>query len=170
MEGGPGAVFHKTKEQGEVHMIAQLTRRLGALALLVVGAVHLQQFLAADYSAVPTIGPLFLLNAIAAGLVGIALLAPLERWVSDRRAHLAVGLLASAGAAIALGSLVALYISETGTLFGFAEDGYGTPIVIAIVAEVATVLLLAPVAATAVRRASSPRRRHRTGATFPSSP
>jgi hypothetical protein len=151
-------------------MILQMTRRLGALALLVVGAVHLQQYLGADYNVLPTIGPLFLLNAISSGLVGLALLAPLQRLVSDRRADLVTGLLAAAGVAIALGSLVALFISETGTLFGFAEDGYGTAIVIAIVAEVATVFLLAPVAAISVRRASAHRGPRHAGVTSPSSP
>jgi hypothetical protein len=151
-------------------MILQMTRRLGALTLLVVGAVHLQQYLGADYNVVPTIGPLFLLNAISSGLVGFALLAPAQRLVSDKRADLVSGVLAAAGVAIALGSLVALFISETGTLFGFAEDGYGTAIVIAIVAEAATVLLLAPVAAISVRRASSQRGPRHAGVTYPSSP
>ncbi len=150
-------------------MILQMTRRLGALALLVVGAVHLQQYLGADYNVLPTIGPLFLLNAISSGLVGLALLAPLQRLANHRRADLVTGLLAAAGVAIALGSLVALFISETGTLFGFAEDGYGTAIVIAIVAEAATVLLLAPVAAISVRRASSDRGPRHARVTSPSS-
>jgi hypothetical protein len=136
-------------------MILPITRRVGALALLAVGAVHLQQYLGADYNVLPTIGPLFLLNALGSAVVGLALLAPLHRLVTDRRADLAVGLLAGAGVTIALGSLVALYISETGILFGFTENGYGTPVVIAIVAEAATVLLLAPVAVISVRRAGS---------------
>ena len=128
-------------------MIVGMTRRLGALALLVVGGVHLQQYLGGGYNAIPTIGPLFLLNAISAAVVGVALLAPLHRLMRDTRADLAVGILAAAGAAIAIGSLVALYVSETGTLFGFAENGFAPPIVIAIVAEVATLALLGPVTA-----------------------
>src|SRR5437763_4917040 len=49
--------------QGEevLPMILRSMRFLGALALLAVGAVHLQQYIAADYRAIPTIGPLFLL-------------------------------------------------------------------------------------------------------------
>ena len=140
-------------------MMIQIFRRLGALAVLAVGAVHLQQYLGADYSVLPTIGPLFLLNAIGSGIVGFALLAPLHRPLGGRRGDLAVGALAGLAVGIALGSLVALYISETGTLFGFAEDGYSTPIVIAIVAEIATVLLLTPVAAVSIRRAMSRERR-----------
>ena len=42
-------------------MILRSMRFLGALALLAVGAVHLQQYIAADYRAIPTVGPLFLL-------------------------------------------------------------------------------------------------------------
>lgn len=136
-------------------MMLQIIRRLGALAVLAVGAVHLQQYLGADYSVLPTVGPLFLLNAISCGVVGFALLAPLHRLLGERRGELAGGVLAVLGVAIALGSLVALYISETGTLFGFAEDGYSTAIVIAIIAEFAAVLLLAPVAAISIRRATS---------------
>ena len=135
-------------------MMLQITRRVGALAVLAVGAVHLQQYLT-GYNVLPTVGPLFLLNAIGAGVIGFALLAPLHRLLGDRRGDLAGGALAVLAVAIALGSLLALYISETGTLFGFSEDGYSTAVVIAIIAEVATVVLLTPVAAISLRRATS---------------
>lgn len=133
----------------------RLMRYLGALALLAVGAVHLQQYIGADYRAIPTIGPLFLLNAISCGVVGAALLVPFERVLGGRRAQLTVASLATAGIAIAVGSLVALFISESGSLFGFSETGYRAVVVIAIVAEVATVALLAPVAVASGARASS---------------
>ncbi len=122
-------------------MTLQLIRRAGAVALLAVGAVHLQQYLT-GYNVVPTIGTLFLLNAISAGVVGFGLLLPVERLFGER----AVGLLALGAVAIAIGSLIALFISETSILFGFSEDGYDTPVVIAIASEVATAVLLAPVA------------------------
>ena len=51
--------------------------------------------------------------------------------------------------------MVALFISESTTLFGFSEAGYRAPVVIAIVAEVVTVLLLAPLAVIRIRRALS---------------
>jgi len=129
-------------------------RRLGALALLVVGGVHLQQYFA-GYSIVPTIGALFVLNAISAAVVSVGLLAPLERLLSDRRADLAAGLLSMLGAMIAVGALIALFISESQPLFGFMEYGYSTPIVIAIAAEAITAILLVPVAVAALRRAAS---------------
>jgi hypothetical protein len=130
-------------------------RRLGALAVLAIGAVHLQQYLGADYRSIPTIGPLFLLNAIGSAIVAIALFAPLERLPARRSADRAVALFALLGIAIAVGSLVALFISESGSLFGFSETGYRTAIIIAIVAEVAAVVLLSPVAALGLRRSSA---------------
>jgi hypothetical protein len=135
-------------------MTLKIMRRLGAITLIVVGAVHLQQYIGNDYSVLPTIGPLFLLNAIGAGIVAICLLAPIERMLGDRQAHLAAGLLAGVGLAIAIGSLVALFIAESQPLFGFMEDGYDTPILIAIVSEALTTILLAPVAVISLRRAS----------------
>ena len=135
-------------------MTLKTMRRLGAITLIVVGAVHLQQYIGNDYSVLPTIGPLFLLNAIGAGIVAICLLAPIERMLGDRQGNLAAGLLAGVGLAIAIGSLVALFIAESQPLFGFMEDGYDTPILIAIVSEALTTILLAPVAVTSLRRAS----------------
>jgi hypothetical protein len=135
-------------------MMLLTLRRLGAIAILAVGAVHLQQYLD-GYRSVPTIGTLFLLNAISSGVVAIGLLAPLERILHHRRAELASALLAGAGLAIAAGSLVALFISENAALFGFSEIGYSTAIVLAIIAEAVAVVLLAPVAAVSFRRATS---------------
>jgi MFS family permease len=67
--------------------------------------------------------------------------------MAARRAHAAIAVLATGAVAIAIGSLVALFISESGGLFGFTEHGYRAAIIIAIIAEAATVLLLSPVAA-----------------------
>jgi hypothetical protein len=135
-------------------MTLRIMRRLGAIAILAVGAVHLQQYLA-GYRSVPTIGSLFLLNAVSSGVVAIGLLAPIERIVHHRRPELANALLAGAGLAIAAGSLIALFVSETGALFGFSETGYSTAIVLAIIAEAIAVVLLAPVAAVNLKRATA---------------
>src|ERR1700729_1431501 len=139
-------------------MKLQVMRRAGAVAILAVGAVHLQQYLGAGYHVLPTIGPLFLLNAIAAGLVGVGLLMPIERLFGERRGERILGLLALGAVAIAVGSLIALFIAESGPLFGFSEDGYDTPVVIAIASETAATLLLAPVAAANLMRGLSARR------------
>ena len=150
-------------------MTLQVIRRAGAVAILAVGAVHLQQYLGADYHEIPTIGPLFLLNAIAAGVVGIGLLMPIERLFGERGGERLVGLLALGAVAIAVGSLIALFLAESGPLFGFSEDGYDTPVVIAIVTEAATVVLLAPVAVANLVRSVSDRGAARRGGALTSS-
>ncbi|HEU4978156.1 MAG TPA: hypothetical protein VFT42_04620 [Solirubrobacteraceae bacterium] len=127
-------------------------RHLGALCVLAVGAIHLQQYAGAGYSAIPTIGVLFLLNSIACGVVGIGLLAPLGRPGAGRVKDTAAALFALAGAAIAVTSLVMLFISESTTLFGFSEAGYRAAVVAAIAAEAAATVLLVPVAVSHLRR------------------
>jgi hypothetical protein len=64
-------------------------RFIGAVALLGVGAVDLQQYFGANFRTVPTIGSLFLLNAIGCAVVGFTLLMPIERALSARRTHFA---------------------------------------------------------------------------------
>ncbi len=138
-------------------MTLKALRLIGVLAILVTGAVHLQQYLG-DYHAIPTIGPLFLLNAIGSGVVAVGLLLPVERWLGERRGEIAVGLLALAGAAIGLGALISLYIAETSTLFGFSEGTLETVMWIAIVAEAAAVAVLGPVAIATLAQSSTTRR------------
>jgi hypothetical protein len=108
-------------------------RVLGALAVLVVGAVHLEQYFAVHFDVVPVIGPLFVLNFAGATLIALGLLLPLGRL------HV---LLALAGIGLAATSFVFLFVSEHQTLFGFEEYGYRTAIVISLVAEAAAVALL----------------------------
>lgn len=109
--------------------------------MLVMGAVHLQQYLGAEYSALPTIGTLFVLNFAGAVVLAAGLLLPIERF-AERAGALLVPLFALAGAAMAATSIVFLLVSESTSLFGFMEDGYRTAIVIALAAEGAAVLLL----------------------------
>ncbi len=149
-------------------MVLRMARVLGALTLLGVGAVHLQQYLEAGYGSVPTIGTLFLLNAIGAAVVAVGLLVPIERIVPGRNGGLTVGALALGGVAIAAGSLIALFIAESRPLFGFQEFGSGAPITLAIATEAATVVLLVPVVvANAARTVSSPRGQRRGEALEP---
>jgi hypothetical protein len=138
-------------------MTLKVLRLIGVLAILVTGAVHLQQYLG-DYHSIPTIGPLFLLNAIGSGVVAVGLLLPVERWLGERRGEIAVGLLALGGVAIGLGALISLYIAETSTLFGFSEGTLETVMWIAIVAEAAAVAVLGPVAIATLARSSTTRR------------
>ena len=117
-------------------------RGLGALAVLAVGAVHLQQYLWL-YSAIPTIGTLFVLNFVGATTIGLGLLAPLERVLGRRWGSAAVGLLALAGIGLAAMAFAFLAIAEQTPLFGFMEPGYDPAAILASrVAEVVTVVSL----------------------------
>jgi hypothetical protein len=124
-------------------IIAQAMRYLGALAVLVTGAAHFEQYSVDSYSTVPTIGTLFLLNFIAAIVIAVGLVVPLGR-IAGRYTDAVRAVFAVAGIALAVLSLVALFVSESSSLFGFVEHGYRMAIVVAIVAEAAaTVFLLA---------------------------
>lgn len=117
-------------------------RLLGALAVLAVGAIHLQQY---DmlYSAIPTIGTLFVLNFAGATAIGVGLLAPFENVLGRRWGGAAVGLLVVAGIGLAATSFAFLAISEQTPLFGFMEPGYDpTAILASRVAEAVTVVAL----------------------------
>ena len=120
---------------------------LGALAVVATGVVHIQQYSAQDYSSIPTIGTLFLLNFISAVVIGVGLIAPYGR-IAPRYADAIRAAWALAGIGLAVLSLIALFVSESSSLFNFHENGYRTPIVLAIVAEAAaTVFLLVFLAA-----------------------
>src|SRR4051812_33251891 len=116
-------------------MTERVLRITGALALLGAGVVHLQQYAGDSYSAIPTIGTLFILNLVAATVVAIGLLLPLHNATVRR-------LFALGGASIAAGSLVALLVAENGGLFGFSESGYRFAIVLAIAFEAVAALCL----------------------------
>jgi hypothetical protein len=119
-----------------------IARVVGALAVLAIGAVHLQQY-EMLYSAIPTIGTLFVLNFAAATVVGLGLLAPLETVFGGRWGGAAVGLLTLAGVALAATSFAFLAISEHTPLFGFMEPGYDpTAILASRVAEAVTIVSL----------------------------
>jgi hypothetical protein len=128
---------------GRRAIVAQALRYLGALAVLATGVAHIEQYAVDDYSTVPTIGTLFLLNFVAAIVIAIGLIVPLGR-VTGRYATATRALFAVAGIGLAVFSLVGLFISETSGLFGFVEHGYRMAIVVAIVVEgVAAVFLVA---------------------------
>jgi hypothetical protein len=90
---------------------------------------------------VPTIGTLFLLSFIGAGVVGVVLFAPvrlLGRQVGDT-----ILVLAALGAiSIALGTLVSLLVSEYTPLFGFMESGYRLAVVLTLLFDVLTTAFL----------------------------
>ena len=119
-----------------------IARVIGALAVLAVGAVHLQQY-ETLYSAIPTIGTLFVLNFAGAAVIGLALLSPVETLFGRAVGGAAVGLLALAGIGLGATSFAFLAISEHTPLFGFMEPGYDpTAILASRVAEVVAVVSL----------------------------
>jgi hypothetical protein len=118
-------------------------RILGGMALLAVGAIHLQQYFEL-YSEIPTIGTLFVLNFVGATVVGLGLLAPLGRLHP---------LLALVGVGMAATSFVFLAISERTPLFGFQEPGYDPEAILASrITEGATVVLLGAFLVAAIVR------------------
>lgn len=121
--------------------VAYAARFVGALSLLAVGAIHLQQY---DYlySAIPTIGTLFLLNFAGATALGLGLLAPVERLLG-RMGAAAVALLALGGIGLAATAFVVLLVAERTPVFGFQEPGYDPAALMASrVSELVTVALL----------------------------
>jgi hypothetical protein len=122
-------------------IIVQASRYLGALAVLATGVAHIEQYSVDNYSTVPTIGTLFLLNFIAAIMIAVGLIAPLRR-VTGRYTDAVRAVLAIGGIGLGVGSLAGLFVSETTGLFGFVEHGYRMAIVIAIVVEVAATVFL----------------------------
>ena len=121
--------------------VGEVTRYLGAVSLLMVAAIHAQQYYDAYFSAVPTIGRLFMLNIVGAGVTGLLLLAPVR--LLGRRAGDAILVLAGlAGIGVAAGTFTALIVSEYTPLFGFMESGYRLAIVLTLVFDVVTAVLL----------------------------
>lgn len=124
----PGAAVDVQRQRGTP------LRILGAAAVLVIGAVHLEQYFGVHFRVVPVIGPMFLLNFIGTLVIAAGLLLPL------RRLH---GLFALGGIGIGVVSFVFLELSEHGGIFGFQDYGYRAAIVVALAAEATAAILLA---------------------------
>jgi hypothetical protein len=122
-------------------LTGEIARYLGAVSILLVGAVHAQQYYQAYFSVVPTIGTLFLLSFIGAGIVGTVLLAPV-RLLGRQVGDLLLAFAALGAISIAFGTLVSLLISEYMPLFGFMESGYRLAVVLTLLFDVLTTLFL----------------------------
>ena len=128
-------------QQGWQRRIWLAARGLGALAVLAMGAVHLQQYLWL-YSAIPTIGILFLLTFVAATVLGVTLLLPIERW-AGRWGRAVLVLVTLGGVALAAVTFASLLVSENMPLFGFQEPGYDPSAIRASrAAEIAAIVFL----------------------------
>jgi len=137
----PAAPTADPRSNRRREVTAQVARYLGAVSILLVGAVHAQQYYEAYFSVVPTIGTLFLLSFIGAGVVGAVLFLPVRRL--GRRTGDAILALAALGAiGIALGTLVSLLISEYTPLFGFMESGYRLAVVLTLLFDGLTTAFL----------------------------
>ena len=136
-----GAVRSAGRRERRRDLAGEIARYLGAVSILLVGAVHAQQYYDAYFSVVPTIGTLFLLSFIGAGVVGVALLAPV-RLLGRRVSELILVLAAVAAIGIALGTAVSLLISEYVPLFGFMEPGYRLAVVLTLLFDALTTAFL----------------------------
>jgi plastocyanin len=113
--------------------IGRPLRIVAAIALLVGGLVHLQLYFE-GYRSIDKIGPSFLLNAIASGVVAAALGARRDWFVR------------LAGIGVAAGTIGAFIISRQGDgLFDFREHGLNPSpqATIALVVEIIAILTLA---------------------------
>jgi hypothetical protein len=133
-------------DRTESRRLSAAFRMLGALALLAVGAVHLDEYFADYFRVVPVIGPLFVLNFAGATALAIVLLLPL-----GRRGRIPQRLAALGGIGMGLVSIAFLLLSEHQPLFGFMDHGYRAAIVAALAAEAAAAVLLAAYLATSMR-------------------
>jgi hypothetical protein len=140
-DGHRGALVTSLSPRGDRLTGLRIARVLGAIALLVVGGVHLEQYAVAHFSVIPTIGPLFLVNFLAATILGLVLLAPVRGTFRPRRLVFD-SLAALAGLGVAAGAMAGLLISEQTPLFGFIEHGYRLEIVIALAAETVAIVSL----------------------------
>ncbi len=122
-------------------LISHTLLGVGAAGVLATGADHLYEYAVDGFSTVPTIGTLFLLNFIGATIIGLAMLIPIAR-IAPRIADLTRDVLDLSGIGLAASSLIALWISETSSLFGFSDFGFRPTIVAAIIAESVAVVAL----------------------------
>ena len=138
-------------------VVGEAARYLGAVSILIVGAIHAQQYYDAYFSVVPTIGTLFLVSFIGAGVVGAVLFAPVRR-LGRPRGDLILALAALGAIGIALGTLVGLLVSEYMPLFGFMESGYRLAIVLTLLFDVLTTAFLGLFLFTLVKTIDTERR------------
>jgi hypothetical protein len=122
-------------------VVTEGARYLGAISILVVGAIHAQQYYDAYFNVVPTIGTLFLLSFVGAAIVGGVLFAPV-RLLGERVGDLILLLAALGAIGIAVGTFVSLLISEYTPLFGFMESGYRLAVVLTLLFDALTTVFL----------------------------
>lgn len=132
------------------HTLRTTGRILGAAALGATAGIHLHLWLE-GYRSVPTIGPLFLLNAVGGSLLVLAVLAIPRRWL---------GLVALAGAGYEAATIAALLLASTRGLFGFYESSAAPLYSTSLAVESAGAVVLLATAALAGGVVRRPARAH----------
>jgi hypothetical protein len=140
-------IFQSEDGSSSVHstvaaISALVLRLVGALLVLAAGAMHLWLYFD-FFHRVHVVGALFLLNAAAAAVIGVALLRSAGPWV------------AAAGVAYSAGTLAAFLFSVYHGLFGFTERLSGSWQEAAAGVELAAILVLLPLACTLWQTADS---------------
>lgn len=136
-----GDVGHVRQRRSRRELLAEIARYLGAVSILLVGAVHAEQYYEDYFSVVPVIGTLFLLSFTGAAAVATVLFLPMRR-LGRLVGDLILSLAAVGAIGIALGTLVSLLYSEYRPLFGFMESGYRLAIVLTLLFDVLTTVFL----------------------------
>ncbi len=98
------------------------------------------------YRSIPSIGTLFLLNAIAASVLSLAVLGAPRRWLP---------VLAALGALLELGTVGGLILTTLHGLFGFVESTRATLYWQSAITEIVGTVVLTLLAALAYRRHAS---------------
>lgn len=135
------AVTHVQRRRSRRKLAAEIARYLGAVSILLVGAVHAEQYYEDYFSVVPVIGTLFLLSFTGAAAVATVLFLPVRR-LGRLVGDLILSLAAVGAIGIALGTLVSLLYSEYRPLFGFMESGYRLAIVLTLLFDILTTVFL----------------------------
>ena len=132
------------RQRGNLFAAALVLRLAGAALLGWIGWVHWVLWQQEGYKSIPTSGPFFLVDAIAAALLAVALLA----WPRPVVGLVSAGFTAS--------TILALVISLTVGLFGFNESISANYVVEALVLECVAVIVL--LAWTVIAASALPRR------------
>ena len=104
---------------------------VGGLLVLWSGTLHFHLWQKVGYRHIPTIGPLYLVQSVAAVVVGVLVIAVRRVWV------------AIAGAGFALSTMVGFLISVEHGLFGF-KDSWSAPFAHqALAVDIAAIVVLA---------------------------
>lgn len=128
-------------------VVATASYLAGGLLLVWSAFVHFHLWRTAGYRAIPTIGPLFLVQSVAGLVAGVAAAAVRRLWV------------AFVGIALALGTLGAFALSVSHGLFGFADSWQAPFATEAFAVETAATCTLALAAALSATQSVSAARR-----------